>query len=88
MKSTKTTQAFKSSSIFKLVFLCIVLLSVSCKEQEEKPNKKEVSLVSKIIISSVATVAVGGLTWVIGKSSKGAAAAGFAAFAASYVFNR
>ena len=49
---------------------------------------KEVSLVSKIIISSVATVAVGGLTWVIGKSSKGAAAAGFAAFAASYVFNR
>ena len=36
----------------------------------------------------MATVAVGGLTWVIGKSSKGAAAAGLAAFAASYVFNR
>jgi membrane dipeptidase len=41
MKNNKTAQAFKSISIFKLVFLCIVLLSVSCKEQEEKPMSEE-----------------------------------------------
>jgi len=41
MKNTKTTQAFKSISIFKLVFLCVILLSVSCKEQEEKPMSEE-----------------------------------------------
>ena len=41
MKNYTATQAFKSRSIFKLVFLCIVLLSVSCKEQEEKPMSEE-----------------------------------------------
>lgn len=41
MKNNKTVQAFKSISIFKLVFLCIVLLSVSCKEQEAKPMSEE-----------------------------------------------
>ena len=41
MKNNKTAQAFKSISIFKLVFLCIVLLSVSCKEQEAKPMSEE-----------------------------------------------
>ncbi|MCK0179314.1 dipeptidase [Flavobacteriaceae bacterium S0862] len=41
MKNNKTAQVFKSISIFKLVFLCIVLLSVSCKEQEEKPMSEE-----------------------------------------------
>jgi len=41
MKNYKATQAFKSTSIFKLVFLCIVLLSVSCKEQEEKTMSED-----------------------------------------------
>ena len=41
MKNYNAMQALKSSSIFKLAFLCIVLLSVSCKEQEEKPMSEE-----------------------------------------------
>ena len=40
-KNTITTKAFKSNSLFKLVFLCIILLSVSCKDKVEKPMTEE-----------------------------------------------
>ena len=39
--NTITKQAFKSQNLFKLVFLCLILLSVSCKEETEKPLTEE-----------------------------------------------
>ncbi|WP_347925983.1 dipeptidase [Pontimicrobium sp. SW4] len=41
MKKNNLVQAFKSSLIYKLVFLCVILLSVSCKQEEEKPMSEE-----------------------------------------------
>ena len=39
--NTISTQAFKNQNLFKLVFLCIILLSISCKEEAEKPMTEE-----------------------------------------------
>ena len=41
MKKNNLVQAFRSSSIYKLVFLCVILISVSCKQEEEKPMSEE-----------------------------------------------
>ena len=41
MKKNNMSQTFKSYPIFKFVFLCIVLLSISCKEQKEKTMSEE-----------------------------------------------
>ena len=41
MKKNNMPQTFKSRSIFKFIFLCIVLLSISCKEQKEKTMSEE-----------------------------------------------
>ena len=41
MKKNNMAHTFKSRSIFKFIFLCIVLLSISCKEQKEKTMSEE-----------------------------------------------
>jgi len=47
-KITITTQAFKSNPFLKLVFLCIILFSVSCKDKVEKPMT-EAQLIEKAL---------------------------------------
>ena len=54
---------------------------------EDKGSQNK-SLTSKILASSVATVAAGGLAWIIGKSPKISAVAGAVAFAASFALNK
>lgn len=41
MKKHYSRQAFMSNKIFKLVFLCTLIFTVSCKEQEEKPLSED-----------------------------------------------
>lgn len=57
MSTNKFTQAFRSNNIFKLVFLCLLLLAASCKKAEDKPlSKDELLTKAKAIHERVMTL--------------------------------
>jgi membrane dipeptidase len=57
MSNNKVLQPYSLQSIFNLVFLCILLLSFSCKQKEEKKlNKEELFAKAKEIHERVMTL--------------------------------